>query len=226
MVSGLSIKIASATIVFGSQTVSTPHITSINVRRIRGELVGKARFSYFTNDLQGNNANSSGGAAIFISFGTAVIFSGYAKRVTVTPSFRCADEVIVTVEAEDVLHKLVNKRINRRQKQQGLGPIAFITSIHKRPFVAFDSPQAIYDVTGGQSPMQIYGPDPSSINARFLSGVTNTIGDMHPIAKASDTILNRGGTGSGSSSGLHDHTSLDTSGPRAGGPAKAVYGVK
>lgn len=224
MVTGLTIEPASADIVFGGQVVQTPHITSISVRRVRGELVGKARFSYFTNDASGGN--SSADAPVIISFRTNAIFAGFAKRVTVSPSFRCADEVIVTVEAEDIMHKLVNKRINRRQKQQGLGPIAFITSIHKRPFVAFDSQQDVYDITGGQSPMQLYGPDPTSINNRFVNGVYNTIGDLHPVSKASDIILNRGGTGGGGSFENHDHSSLDTSGPHSGGPAKAVFGVK
>lgn len=223
-ISGLTIIHADATILFGDDILQTPHITSISVRRVRGELIGKARFTYFTNESSGAGATSD--LPVVISWFGTPIFSGFAKRVTVAPSFRCADEVTVSVEAEDVMHKLANKRISRRQKQQGLGPMAFITSIHKRPFVAFDDPQALYDLTGGFSPMDIYGPDPRSINNRFIGGVQNTLGDLHPVSKASDIILNRGGTGVGGSFILHDHSSLDVSGPRAGGPSFAVYGVK
>ena len=223
-VSGLDIIHADASILFGEEVIQTPHITSISVRRVRGELVGKARFTYFTNNAGGSSVNSD--LPVVISWFSTPIFSGFAKRVTVAPSFRCSDEMTVSVEAEDVMHKLVNKRINRRQKQQGLGPMAFITSIHKRPFVAFDDPQALYDISGGQSPMQVYGPDPLSINNRFVGGVQNTLGDLHPVSKGSDIILNRGGTGVGGAFILHDHSSLDTSGPHAGGPAYAVFGVK
>lgn len=223
-ISGLEIIHADASILFGDQVIQTPHITSISVRRIRGELVGKARFTYFTNEVGGSSANSD--LPVVISWFSTPIFSGFAKRVTVAPSFRCADEMTVSVEAEDVMHKLVNKRINRRQKQQGLGPMAFIAGIQKRPFVAFDDPQALYDLTGGFSPHQVYGDSPRDINSRFINGVQNTLGDLHPVSKASDIILNRGGTGVGGSFILHDHSSLDTSGPHAGGPAYAVFGVK
>jgi hypothetical protein len=225
-IEGFNIQHADATVVFGNQILQTPHITSISVRRVRGELVGKARFTYFT--AQSDGENSSSDVPVIISWYGTPIFAGYAKRVQVGPSFRCANEVVVSVEAEDVLHKLVNKRINRRQKLDGLGPLAFITSIHKRPFVGYDNPQDIYNITGGQSPPIIYDSDPQRINARFSSNSTNTVGDQHPIMKASDTILNRAGTGGGAGGTffLHDHSSLDTTGPHAGGPSVAVYGIK
>lgn len=213
---------AEATVSFGGVDYITPHVHSISVRRVRGELSAKANFTFYTQIDEDGQV----GSPVTISFYGESIFVGYARRVTVTPSFRCAGEVMVSVQAEDIMYRLVNKRINRRQKLDGLGPIAFITSIHHRPFLGFDDKQALDDVTGGHSPHQLYGPTPAAIKSRFMQGLHNTIGDQHPVMAASDTVLNRGGRGSGAGFFLHDHSSLDISGPHAGGGAKAVYGIK
>lgn len=224
MASGYTTKQAEATVIIGDQSYTTPGIHSISVKRVRGELTAKASCSFYTSESEGDGL--SGGMSIQIQWYGASIFSGYVRRVTASPSFRCAGEVIVSVQAEDKMYRIANKRINRRQKLNGLGPIAFITSIHHRPFVGFDDPQSVDNVTGGYSPFQIWGPTPGSINSMFVQGVNSTVGDLHSLMLSSDRVLNRGGRRGGGGFFLHDHSSLDISGPHAGGPAKAVYGIK
>jgi hypothetical protein len=207
----------------------------VNVTRTRGEIVGKASFAF---KWDGSGSGSvSGNAPVIIKFGGGsssggsssgtTIFSGFAKRIMTTPTGECANEVIIRVQAEDIMHKIINKRINRRQKQQGLGPIAFITSIHKRPDIGFDDPNMLYALSGGSSPMELDAPTMLEFRLRqLLNGEQNSYSWLHTVQKLADHTMISTPGGAGGGMGLHDHSTLDLNGPHAGGPAKAVYGVK
>jgi len=216
---------ALATIVMGGIHIQTPFITSINVSRARGEIVGKASFSF---RWSGDTNAAGSGVNVVIAFQKEVIFTGYAKRVNVSPSMECANEFIIRVQAEDIMYKLINKRMNRRQKRNGLGPLAFITSIHKRPDVGFDDPNSLQDISGGQSPFSLDGESYWDVRNRlFDSGQSNTNASLHPVAKNTDIVTSYDHSlGGGGDIGLHDHSSLDLTGVHGGGSAKGVYGIK
>jgi len=224
-IQGFTTIAASATIAVGSRVIQTPFIQNIRVTRNRGEIITKASFTYRTTEDEAGTLN--GNAPVVIAFHSKTIFVGYARRINAGPSFNCADEMIVRVDAEDIMYKLVNQRINRRQKLDGLGPIAFITSIKGRPFSGFDDPSDVRDLTGGRSPFNFPTEGPTQAREKFLRDGVNSFGDLHPVVKHSDIIQNRGGVGTGGGGFiLHDHTSLDLTSPHGGGPGKSVYGVK
>jgi hypothetical protein len=215
---------AEAHICMGPIIVKTPYIKSVNVSRVRGEIVGKASFTFrWSGDTQDISSN----AMIVIKFRSSTIFTGYAKRVNVSPSMECANEFLIRVQAEDIMYKIINKRINRRQKKNGLGPLAFITSIHKRPYLGFDDPNDVNDISGGRSPYTLDGDSIWDVRNRlFDSGQNNSNASLHPVAKNTEIPNSFSHSLGGGGMELHDHTTLDITGPHAGGPAKAVYGVK
>lgn len=221
---GLATIKANASIQFGSDTlIKTPDIINISITKSRGNLVStaQAQFHFNSGDLSG-----SAGSDIVIKILDTLAFTGTIKRIDISPSFRCAGEQIVRIQAEDYLNKIVNRTITRRQKLPGLGPIAFISSIYKRTTVGFDSARDLHDINQTNSPVDIFT---HTINFAEMtqfskSGENNLMGTLHPVTKVADVIVNGGGNGGGGL-GLHSHEKLDLS-ERGGGMAYSVFGIK
>lgn len=221
---GLTTVKASATIKVGAISVSTPNIVSISVNRTRGQVVSSCAVSFIFN----GDFKSNVGAPLIIYFYNELVWTGVVKRMGISPSLRCAGEIMVKLQGEDILHKLENRNITRRQKLAGLGPLAFITSVHKRTSLGFDDLPSRHDISNSSSPIHYFTP---TINMRehtqFLMGNENITGQLHPVTKVADPITGRGkGVGGGGSFILHDHSTLDLTSPHSGGPAFAVYSSK
>ena len=93
--------------------------------------------------------------SIVIYLYNTVVFTGVVKSLGISPSLRCAGEIIVRAQGEDILYKLENRNITRRQKLSGLGPIAFISSLStKRTSIGFDDPPSRYGIDSSNSPIE------------------------------------------------------------------------
>jgi hypothetical protein len=104
-----------------------------------------------------------------------------------------------------------------------------ISSIYKRTSLAFDTPPDRHDIESSLSPITIntHTVNMSEWSQFMKGGEQNTIGSLHPVTKVADRFnTSRAGASGGGSFFLHDHTSLDISGPKAGGPSAGVFGVK
>lgn len=217
---------ANASVRIGDTIITTPQILSINVNRSRGKPISTASVQFLYDREQ---EDLTGNSRIDIRIMGSVVFTGFIKKMSVSSSFRVAGEIVIRIQAEDILHRLQNKRFTRRQKSNGLGPIVFITSIYKRPSLGFDDPTDIYDIESGSSPVEVLVSSPNmATQVQFVKGgETNTIGSLHPLTKIADPFKDVGGAG-GTGGGfiLHDHTSLDTTGSHSGGPAAAVFGIR
>ena len=224
---GLNTVPASASILIGGRKFATPEIISISVSRTRGQLVGTASATFHAKDISSQGIDA--GDSVVIKFFGDTVFTGFIKRLNLGPSFRCDGELIIRLQAEDVLFRIDNRNFTRRQKLAGLGPIAMITSIYKRTYTGFDDPSQVHDISNTGSPVNYLTPtiNMSEHSALMKNGETNVIGDLHPVTKLADKP-DFGGAGSGGGGAfiLHDHTTLDLAGPHAGGPAKSVFGVK
>jgi len=226
-VCGLTTVPASGLIRIGDIRVGTPDLKSISVSRTRGQLVSSCSVSFIFN----GEFSAPAGAPIAVFLYDQSVWVGVVKRLSISPSLRCAGSVLVKIQAEDILHKLENRSITRRQKLAGLGPMAFITSVHKRTSPGFDDPPSRHNIFNSASEV---GYLTHTINFRehtqFGIGNENTTGSLHPWTKIADPINNAGQSlgagGGGSGFILHDHSSLDISGPHAGGPSYSVFGVK
>lgn len=224
---GLTTIPASATIIIGSRKFSTPEVISVSVNRTRGQLISAASATFHAPGIFSTGIDA--GDSVVIKFFGETVFTGFIKRLNIGPSFRCDGELIIRIQAEDVLFRIDNKNFTRRQKLAGMGPIAFITSIYKRTYTGFDDPTQRHDISNTASPIEYLTPtlNMSEHTALIKGGETNVIGENHPVTKLAD----KPGIGGASSGGggafiLHDHTSLDLSSPHAGGPARAVFGSK
>jgi len=219
---------AHARIKLSSITVSTPKVISVSITRTRGQLVSTATASFHLDSDSLTALESDAGGHISIALANTTAFTGTITRIDASPSFRCAGELIIRIQAKDFLHRLENKNITRRQKTSGLGVLAMVVGLHKRQSVGFDDPRELHDIHRTGSPIDIHT---HSINVEeqtqwLKGGVTNTVGALHPVTKAADVVTEaRGGTGGGSFI-LHDHSELELSGPHAGGPAVGVFGVE
>lgn len=226
---GLDTIPASASILISGRRFSTPEIISISVSRTRGQMVSSASATFHAKDIFSSGGGITAGDSVVIKFFGDTVFTGFIKRLNVGPSFRCDGEIIVRIQAEDVLFRIDNRNFTRRQKLAGLGPIAFITSIYKRTYTGFDDPSQRHDVSNTSSPVDFLTPtiNMSEQSVFIKGGETNVIGDLHPVTKLADKPdFGGAGGGGGGSFFLHDHTTLDLTGPAAGGPAKSVFGVK
>ena len=168
---GLTTVKASAKIKVGGYTASTPNILSISVNRSRGQLVSSCAVVFMVE----GEINLDAGAPLVIYFYNELVWTGVAKRINISPSLRCAGEVIVKLQGEDILHKLENRNITRRQKLAGLGPLAFITSVHKRTTMGFDDPPSNrHDISHSSSPVEVLVP---TINMREHTQFSQTGSD-------------------------------------------------
>ena len=223
---GLNTTPASASIHLAGMVIKTPDIISISVSRTRGQIVGGASVSFHLTDA--NAQYLSTGSNIVIKIYTQPVFTGTIKRLIIQPSSRCSGELIIRIQAEDAMSKLNNKAFTRRQKLAGLGIMVLISSVVHRTYTGWDSPQMLHNISNSNSPIDIIS---HTINARdqtqFVNdGQMSVIGNLHPIMKVSDPITNAGGKAGTGGFILHDHSTLDISGPRAGGPSVGVFGIK
>jgi len=223
---GLTTVKAAAVVRVGPYRVATPYVQTISISRTRGQLVSTA--SVRLNLDTEFSINTATPLVIYLY--NEVAYTGYVKRVTVSPSLRCAGEITVQITAEDVMYKLENRNMTRRQKLAGLGPMAFITSLYKRTSVAFDDLPARFDISGSSSPIEVLT---HSLNMRemtmFATGYADVSGPQHPVTKNADPLGNPSqpaGGGTGTDFFLHDHTTLDITGSHAGGPVKAVFSTR
>jgi len=203
---GLNTIKANANVFIGDISVSTPDIIAINISKIRGNLTSTAQVQFH---LAPGKSGGGAGDGIIVSILGQKAFTGMVKRIDVSPSFRCAGEKIVRIQAEDCMSKIMGRHYTRRQKHPGLGPIAFISSIYKRVTVGFDPPRNPQDLDGGQSPAEVFTHSLNfmDLNQFIHAGETNMAGSLHPVTKASDLPYQGGSTG-GSGFILHDHSSL------------------
>src|SRR3989304_3643624 len=133
-----TIEIAHARVVVGNLDIQTPFIQSISGSRERGTPQSRASCSLRINEEEVRLAQA--GDTIYISFHGQAIFTGVVRRVQAVPTNRCAGEFFLNVQAEDPLFKLENRKISRRQKLEGLGTLAIISSKVDQPDRGFDTP--------------------------------------------------------------------------------------
>lgn len=217
---GLQTRPASAYIRIGGIGIATPDIMNISISRSRGQLSSTASVSF----LYSSSEDSLTDTNILIKIDTVTVFTGYIKKLVINPSFRCAGEIIVRIQASDALSRIENQLITRRQKLAGLGPIAFITSVTRRTYAGWDDPALLHNIAATNSPVDAVVP---GVNFReydqFISGGENsTIGFNHPIVKNSDPMQNGGAAQGGGGFILHSHETLNLD-QTGGGPSKAVF---
>lgn len=214
---------AHVSIFIGEKKIETPYILSANVSRSRGQLVSTAAVTYLSETT--SSQPSTEGVSLIIKFFNQTVFSGEIRKISIGPSARCAGEHVVRIQAQDPLYKLENKVFTRRQKLPGLGPLAIITQLSARTYVAFDA-YLQHDICGTSSPVTIYSPtvNMAAMTQFVRGGETNTICSLHPVIKNGDTPLTRGKSMSGGMI-LHSHETLGLD-ERGLGPARSVFGVK
>jgi hypothetical protein len=211
---------------FGELIISTPNVLSAGIKRSRGQ-VSKASVSLKISDSTEKLALGLSGGGILIRFQSQNVFRGIIVSINSAASGDCAGNVILNITAEDELYKLRNKRITRRQKLNGIGPIAMITNIEERAFLGFDDPPSLYDIDRTFSPISVVSNSPNfrEMNNLLSAGQSNTISNIHPTIALADPMPKVGPPGGGGGLGLHTHEKLDLS-ERGGGPAFAVFSSK
>jgi hypothetical protein len=205
----------------GGYLVETPDIINANVTRTRGNPVTSAAITFHYK----GKFSVPTGAGLIIRFYKTVVFTGFIKSFSVSPSFRCAGDTIIKIQGEDILFKLQNQNITRRQKLTGLGIIAFITGVQRKVDLGFDDPDGLnrYAVSHSSSPTEIMTPTTNTrAQDQWLGSWDSPMGPNHPITKIADPIPESPGRG-GSEAGLiiHDHSDMENL-----GPAVAVFGTK
>jgi hypothetical protein len=219
--------IADIKIKLGSYEVETPYVVSVSVTRSRGNPVSSAAVQFIYKGNVAAITNNSKKLQILVLDMNQTYFVGTVKKITVAPSFRVGQEYVIRIQAEDAMYKIVNKRFTRRQKSAGIGPVAIITNLYKRPDLGFDDPTQRHNIEREGSIIEAIVNDFNVANmTQFLkSGQDNTLGDLHPITKVADKLTSpsTGGTGGGFILHQHASMSLDSMG---GGPALSVFGVR
>lgn len=223
---GNQIITAQARVVIGSLSISTPHVQSITVSGERGTPQRKASCSVRVE--QTDIGRVSQGDICFITFFGNAVFTGVVRRVQAVPTNRCAGEFFLNIQAEDRLYLLENRKITRRQKLEGLGPIAIISSKVDRPDRGFDRPsgginRAQHSFFGGPDGFQTRGEttNPRELSSLMDGEASPSTGTNHPVTRASRLLTENRGSSGGGAAGIHDHSDLVNL-----GPAFAVYGTK
>lgn len=217
---------AKCEVAIGDLIIQTPFVLSAGVKRARGQ-VSKASVSLRLDDSTERAAAGLGGKGIIIRFMSQNVFTGIITNINSAASGNCAGEVILNITAEDILYKLRGKRFTRRQKLNGLGPLAMITGIDERTFPGFNDPPSLYDVDRTLSPINVPATSPNfrTIDPLLSAGLGNTVNKTHPTIALADPMPRSASTGTGGGLGLHTHEKLDLS-ERGGGPAFSVYSSK
>lgn len=218
---------AQARVVIGNISISTPNVQAITVSRQRGTPQSKASCSVRID--QSDISSVSQGDICFITFFGNAVFTGVVRRVQAVPTNRCAGEYFLNIQAEDKLYLLENRKITRRQKLEGLGPMAIISSKKDTPERGFDTTPGGINRTehsnfGSPQGFQTRG---SSLNPREITSIigsgasSSPAGENHPVTRTSRRLSENRGTPGGGAAGIHDHSDLTNL-----GPAFAVYGTK
>jgi len=217
---------AQAEVRVGSLTVSTPFIQNISVSRQRGNPKSTASCSLRINESEVQAAGP--GDAVYILFHSQLIFTGRVRRIQATPTNICAGEMFLSIQAEDPMFQLEGRKVTRRQKREGLGQLAIISSKVDQPDRGFDdAPEAggssPHSLTGSDSGFEVSGETTNPRELRHIigSGPGGTYGENHSVTKASRRLSETRGAGVGGGAGLHDHSDIPNL-----GPAHAVYGSK
>lgn len=221
---------AFCTISFAGGSASTPDVISANVQRTRGDVVGHAACTFLAGE---GFSMGEGILQIFMGEGSAdkLVFTGYPVKVSTNPWEGCAGKVVVRVQAMDPMFRLLNKRYTRRWKLDPLGPFGLITGITKRLYTGHRNDDYRQNIDRGHSPIEVKttGTNYPDWRSFVHTGQANTHGKNHPLMRAATAFPPSTTSAMGYGGGtieLHDHTTLDTSGPFAGGPARSVYGTK
>lgn len=217
---------AKCEVAIGEFVVQTPFVLSAGIKRARGQ-VSKASVSLRLTDSTERAAAGFGGKGITIRFMSQNVFSGIITNINSAASGNCAGEVILNITAEDILYKLRGKRFTRRQKLNGLGPLAMITSVDERTFPGFDDPPSLYDVERTLSPINVTTVSPNFrvVDTLLEAGQAETVNKTHPTIALADPMPSSTPSTGGGGLGLHTHEKLDLS-RFGGGPAAASYSSK
>jgi len=217
---------AQAEVRVGSLRVSTPFVQNVSVSRQRGTPKSVASC---TLRIDEDDVGSAGpGDAIYILFHSQLIFTGRVKRIQASPTNICAGEMFLSVQAEDPMFQLEGRKVTRRQKREGLGQLAIISSKVDQPDRGFDTPperggNPDHSITGDPNGFQTPGETTNPRELKYImgSGPSGTYGENHSVTKASRRLSETRGAGTGGGAGLHDHSDIANL-----GPAHAVYGTK
>lgn len=217
---------AYAKIKMNDMIIETPNIISISVSKSRGSLAGTASATFTVEDFK-STGRGPASVSVVIHFWEFAVFTGYVKRMGVSPSYECPGKYIIRIQAEDAMSELEGKFYTRRQKLPGLGPLALITTVYKRVYTGFDNPAETHDISSSASPVKYltHTVNMAEHTKLLKNGETNVMGDLHPVTKVADKPQ-RGGAGTGGGFILHDHTSLDLTSPHGGGPSMSVFSSK
>lgn len=117
-----------ATIDVGGTIISTPDILSFSVTRARGQMCATFQASV---RILGSVSFGTGGK-IVISANGGKIFTGYVKKITISPSRTDSSYVIVNMSGRDVLSVLEGVTFSRRVSATKMARFGVITSIVQR----------------------------------------------------------------------------------------------
>lgn len=117
-----------ATIEVGGTTISTPNILSFSVTRARGQMCATFQASV---KIQGGVGFGTGGK-IIISANAGKIFTGYVKKMSITPSKTDSSYVIVNMSGRDVLSVFEGGTFSRRVDATKMARFGVISSVVQR----------------------------------------------------------------------------------------------
>jgi hypothetical protein len=103
-----------ARVVGAGVDVSTPYIMSFTVNRQRGQI---SNFSAQVKVNQDTVIQTGGNIKIYAGIygDMPLVFTGIAKKATVSPCWDDPSYVIINISGVDILYKLENKKFTRRQ---------------------------------------------------------------------------------------------------------------
>ena len=117
-----------ATIDVGGTTISTPDILSFSVTRARGQMCATFQASVKVR----GEANFSSGGEIVISANGGKIFTGYVRRMSITPSRTDSSYMIVNMSGRDVLSVFEGATFSRRVDATKMARFGVISSVVQR----------------------------------------------------------------------------------------------
>jgi len=114
-----------ATIDVGGEIISTPDILSFSVTRARGQMCATFQASV---KISGDVSFGTGGK-IVISGNGGRIFTGYVKKISITPCKTDSSYVIVNISGRDVLSILEGATFSRRVDATKMARFGVISSV-------------------------------------------------------------------------------------------------
>ena len=117
-----------ATISVGGVIISTPDILSFSVTRTRGQMCATFQASVKVP----GDAGFSAGGKIVISANAGTIFTGYVKKMSISPSKTDSSHVIVNISGRDALSVLEGGVFSRRVSATKMARFGVISSVTQR----------------------------------------------------------------------------------------------